>query len=187
MRLPASVEGGERLRIFCALRLPDETANRLASWQSSAFRGVPEIRPSPREHLHVTLAFLGHRPAEELEPIVSALRDAARAVEPARLSVRGYRETRSVAMLTFDDEDRRATTLAADLHERLVRLGVYEPERRKWLPHVTVLRFRRRPGLRPALPELEPFVTSDAAAFLSRLRPDGARYEVLESVAVGGR
>ena len=90
-------------------------------------------------------------------------------------------------MLTFDDEGHRASALAADLHERLAKLGVYEPERRKWLPHVTVLRFRRRPGLRPALPQLEPFVTSDAAAFLSRLRPDGARYEVLESVAVGGR
>ena len=37
------------------------------------------------------------------------------------------------------------------------------------------------------LPRLEPFVTSDAAAFLSRLRPGGARYEVLESVEVGGR
>ena len=90
-------------------------------------------------------------------------------------------------MLTFDDEGGRATALAANLHERLAALGVYEPERRKWLPHVTVLRFRRRPGLRPVLPGLEPFVPSDAAAFLSQLRPSGAQYEVLESMAVGGR
>jgi len=52
---------------------------------------------------------------------------------------------------------------------------------------VTVLRFRERPRLRPELPRLEPFATSDAAAYLSRLRPGGARYEVLESVEVGGR
>ena len=187
MNLPASVEGSERLRLFCALRLPDETTGRLAAWQGVAFEGVPEIRSSPRDHLHVTLAFLGHRPVEELDDILGALRDAARAAQPPLLSLRGYRETRSVGMLTFDDEDLRAAALAADLHERLAALGVYEPERRKWLPHVTVLRFRRRPRLQPALPELEPFVTSDAAAFLSRLRPDGARYEVLESVAVGGR
>src|SRR5215218_6628042 len=103
------------------------------------------------------------------------------------LSVRGYRETRSVGMLTFDDADGRAAALATDLHERLAALGVYEPERRKWLPHVTVLRFRKRPGLRPVLPDLEPFMPSDAAAFLSRLRPSGAQYEVLESMAVGGR
>jgi len=187
VNLPASVEGSERLRLFCALRLPEETAGELASWQDEAFGSVPEVRPSPRDHLHVTLVFLGHRPVEELAEIIGVLRDASRSAEPAVLSLRGYRETRSVGMLTFDDEDGRATALATDLHGRLAALGVYEPERRKWLPHVTVLRFRRRPHLRPVLPELPPFATSDAAAFLSRLRPDGARYEVLESVAVGGR
>jgi 2'-5' RNA ligase len=90
-------------------------------------------------------------------------------------------------MLTFDDEDGRAAALAADLHGGLEALGVYELERRRWLPHVTVLRFRSRPRLQPDLPVLEPFVTSDAAAYLSRLRPGGAQYEVLESVPVGGR
>ena len=187
MRLPASVEGSERLRLFCALRLPDETAERLAAWQHGAFAGVPEVRPLPREGLHITLAFLGHRPVGELDAILGALREAAAGAEPPLLSLRGYRETRSVGMLTFDDAEGRATALAADLHERLAALGVYEPERRKWLPHVTVLRFRKRPGLRPVLPDLEPFVPSDAAAFLSRLRPSGAQYEVLESMAVGGR
>lgn len=188
MSLPASVEGSERLRLFCALRLPDETAESLAAWQHEAFAGVPEIRPVPREHLHVTLAFLGHRPVDEIDSILGALREAATGARAPLLSLRGYRETRSVGMLTFDDEDGRAAALAADLHGRLAALGVYEPERRKWLPHVTVLRFQKRPGLRPALSDgLEPFMPSDAAAFLSRLRPSGARYEVLESMAVGGR
>jgi 2'-5' RNA ligase len=149
--------------------------------------GVPEVRPLPPEHLHLTLAFLGHRPVEELDAILEALREAAARAEPPLLSLRGYRETRSVGMLTFDDADGRAAALAVDLHERLAALGVYELERRKWLPHVTVLRFRKRPRLQPVLPDLEPFMPSDAAAFLSRLRPSGAQYEVLESMAVGGR
>ncbi len=157
------------------------------AWQHEAFTGVPEVRVLPRDHLHVTLAFLGHRPAEELDGILGALREAAARAEPPVLALRGYRETRSVGMLTFDDEGGRAAAFAADLHERLAGLGVYKPDRRKWLPHVTVLRWRRRPGLRPLLPGLEPFAPSDAAAYLSRLRPDGARYEVLESMAVGGR
>ena len=184
MTSAGSVGGDERLRLFLALELPPATLDDLTAWGSANLSGG---RIVAREHLHVTLAFLGHRPVEELEDVLGALRDAARTAQPPLLSLRGYRETRSVGMLTFDDEDRRAAAFAADLHERLAALGVYEPERRTWLPHVTVLRFRRRPRLQPALPELEPFVTSDAAAFLSRLRPDGARYEVLESVAVGGR
>jgi RNA 2',3'-cyclic 3'-phosphodiesterase len=186
VNLPARFEGDERIRLFCALRLPPETVERLVAWQGEQFADVGGRRV-PGEHLHVTLAFLGHRPVAELEAIVGALRETAGRSERPRLSLRGYRETRSVAMLTFDDEGGRAAALAADLHGRLEALGVYEPERRRWLPHVTVLRFRERPRLRPALPLLEPFVTSDAGAYLSRLRPGGAQYEVLESMAVGGR
>jgi RNA 2',3'-cyclic 3'-phosphodiesterase len=184
---PASVEGRDRVRLFCALRLPAETAEALVAWQRRAFAGVRGVRQLPGDQLHLTLAFLGHRPPGELDAIVGALREAAAGAKRPRLSPRGYRETRSVGMLTFDDEDGRAAALAAELHERLEALGVYEQERRKWLPHVTVLRFRERPHLRPSLPELGPFAPSDAAAYLSRLRPGGAQYEVLESVAVGGR
>jgi 2'-5' RNA ligase len=89
-------------------------------------------------------------------------------------------------MLTLEDEDGRATALAEDLFGRLERLGVYRQERRAWLPHVTVVRFRERPGLRPDLPELPPFGPSDAAVYLSRLRPTGAQYVVLESFGLGG-
>ena len=137
--------------------------------------------------LHITLAFLGHRPVDEVSAIIAALRRSAAAAERPLLSVRSYRETRSVAMLALDDEGGRAGLVARDLHEHLEALGVYERERREWLPHVTVLRFRARPRLRPALPDLEPFSPSDAAVYLSRLRPGGAQYEVLESVALGGR
>ena len=186
MKAPASFEGDERLRLFCALRLPEPTLDGLVAWQREAL-SVPRVRPVPREHLHVTLAFLGHRPSGELERIVGALREAAERAEPPKLAVRGYRETRSVGMLTCDDEGGRATAFAANLQQRLEALGVYERDRRGWLPHVTVVRFRERPRLRAALPALEPFVPSDAAAYLSRLRPGGARYEVLETVEVGGR
>jgi 2'-5' RNA ligase len=165
--------------------LPAETAERLVAWQREAFADVRDVRLLPAVHLHVTLAFLGHRPVEELEPVLEALRGASAGAEQLVLSMRGYRETRSVGMLTFDDEGGRAAALATDLHERLEALGLYERERRDWLPHVTVLRFRRRPRLRPPLPDLEPFAPSDAAAYLSHLRPGGAQYEVLESVVVG--
>ena len=187
MSRAATVESGERLRLFLALRLPNRILDQLVDWQQHELGNVSKARLVSRENLHATLAFLGHRPADEVDRIVGALRDAAGAAEQPLFSLRGYRETRSVGMLTFDDEGERAGALARDLHTRLEALGVYEPERRRWLPHVTVLRFRERPRLRTDLPALEPFAPSDAAAYLSRLRPGGAQYEVLESVALGGR
>jgi RNA 2',3'-cyclic 3'-phosphodiesterase len=183
MSSAASVSGDERLRLFLALRLPNDVLDEIERWQREQLRNVRAVR---REHLHVTLAFLGHRPAAELEPIVCALRDAAAGAGEIRLTPSRYRETRSVGMLVLEDEGGRAALLAGDVQERLERLGVYRREGRPWLPHLTVARWRERPRLRPETPPRRTFVPSDAAAYLSRLHPDGARYEVLESVVLGG-
>ena len=144
----------DRLRLFCALRLPDEAIAALVPWQLRHLEGAGRIVPP--ENLHVTLAFLGGRPAGELASIGAALRGAAADAGELRLRVRGYRETRSVGMLTFDDEGGRATALAERLHVALEELGVYRREHRPWLPHVTVLRFRERPRLQPPLPDADP-------------------------------
>ena len=181
----ASVGGRERIRLFCALTLPDEALDALVAWQHDALRC--DARALGRNHLHVTLAFLGHRPSSDLEPVAGALREAAReASSPLVLAPFRYRETRSVGMLVLSDEGKRAGTVAAAVHARLEALGVYEPETRPWLPHVTVLRFRRAPRLRPSLPELGAFGPSEAAVYHSVLRPGGAQYDVLYSFALGG-
>ena len=183
MSLPASVEGRDRARLFCGLRLPDQALDALQEWQSEH---IEDGRPVARDQLHVTLAFLGHRPVEELEPILGALREAAAAAGPIRLVPERYRETRSVGMLVMKDLGGQATRLADDLQSRLERLGVYERQQRQWLPHLTVVRFRERPRLQPPPPDLGEFSPSDAAAYHSVLRSSGAQYVVVESFALGG-
>jgi 2'-5' RNA ligase len=89
-------------------------------------------------------------------------------------------------MLLLDDEDDRATRLAERVGEGLERLGVYRREARRWLPHVTVLRFRRAPKLRPELPDLGRVSPSEVALYHSVLRPTGAQYEILQTVPLGG-
>ena len=107
--MAASVAGGERLRLFCALRLPDDTLGRLVRWQHEHLRAG---RIVPPENLHVTLAFLGSRPAGDVPAVASALRAAAANAADVRFRVRGYRETRSVGMVTFEDDGRRGRDLA---------------------------------------------------------------------------
>lgn len=183
MSSPGSVSGDERLRLFCALRLPEDVLDRIEPWQAEHLR---DGRIVPREHLHITMAFLGGRPAPELPAITAALATAARAAGEIVLSARRYRETRSVGMLVLDDSTGEGGGFAQRLFEGLEALGVYERERRPWLPHVTVLRFRTAPKLAPPVPDLGSFSPSDAAVYISRLRPSGAQYDVLETVALGG-
>jgi RNA 2',3'-cyclic 3'-phosphodiesterase len=175
------------MRLFYALRLPGETISRLVSWQDASFRSASGSRIVAPENLHFTVAFLGTRPAGELPDLLRALHEAAEAAGTGlELSLSRYRETRSVGMLVFDDAGGRAAAVAEDLFGKLETLGVYEREKRPWLPHVTVLRFHRAPRLRPELPELGAVSPSDLALYHSVLRPSGAQYHVLDSVALGG-
>jgi 2'-5' RNA ligase len=171
------VDGDERLRLFLALQLADDVVAKVSEWQARELRG----RVVPPGNLHVTLAFLGPRPAGELDAILGVLAGAANDAVPPHFEVTGYRETRAVGMLTLADAMGSGAELASRVHAELGELGIYKPEARPWLPHVTVLRYRERPRLRPAVPELGAFAPSGAAAFLSRLHPSGAVYEVLES------
>ena len=174
----ARVEGDEQLRLFLGLRLPDGALQGIVEWQA----GLGVGRIVPRDNLHFTLAFLGRQPRARLAEVVETLQRRCEGVGPFRFELSRYRETRSVGMLVFTAEDDGAQWLALGLQRDLLG-GV---ERETWLPHVTVLRFRERPRLRPELPELGPVVTSEAAAYLSLLRPTGAEYVVLESVGLGG-
>lgn len=179
MILPATVGGDDRIRLFVALELPDDVAAEFGRWGKQHLG-----RGRPVESFHVTLAFLGSQPRAALEPIVAALRRQVLSTEPFELEPVRYRETRSVGMLVLADPSARATSLAARVQRDLEDLGVYVRERRRWLPHVTVVRFREQPRLDPPLPEIGRFAPSGAAALLSRLHPTGARYEVLESCSL---
>jgi 2'-5' RNA ligase len=182
----ASVAGDERIRVFCGLRPSDETVACLAAWQAAHLPPGAGRIVAP-EHLHLTLAFLGRRPAEEVGAIGAELRAAAAAAGAVELRPLRYRETRSVGMVVYEDVDGTATALAEDVQARLERLGAYRREGRRWLPHVTVVRFREKAGLRLEPPNMCSIHDVRAALYRSDLGPGGARYTELETAALGGR
>jgi 2'-5' RNA ligase len=186
MSSPASVSGDERIRLFVAYTLVPDNREQLSAWQRTELAGS-RARLVPPEHLHFTIAFLGPQPREEIEPIAEVIASSAAGAGPMPLELRRYRETRSVGMLVFEDTTREATRVAEAIQRGLEKIGAYKPEGRPWLPHVTVLRFRTPPRLHPELPELGVVSPSEAAAYHSVLRHDGAQYDVLRSVALGGR
>jgi 2'-5' RNA ligase len=183
----------DRLRLFCALQLPGETVHELTAWQLEHLQGgnLRDGRIVPPANLHVTLAFLGSRPAGEVPAIVGGLRAAAAAAAPVELRPLRYRESGSVGMIVLEDMSGAATALAGDLAARLERLGVYRSERRPWLPHVTVVRFKQRAGLAPEVTNIRSIHVVRSALYRSQLGRGstgngGATYEALETAALGG-
>jgi len=185
------VAGDGRIRLFCALQLPESALDEVCEWQERALADAAG-RLVPRRDLHVTLAFLGTRPAAELAGIAEALR-AASAAAPRELELRPlrYRETRSrgaggVGMIVLEDVSGAATALAEDVQGRLEALGAYRRERRPWLPHVTVLRFRSPEGLAPEVANRCSIHVVRSALYRSLLGHGSARYDALETAALGG-
>jgi 2'-5' RNA ligase len=153
----------------------------------SAFAAAADrdgLRLLPRDHLHVTLAFLGERPDDEAEPIAAALRGVAAPVPGLALGEPAWLPPRRPGVLAVDlvDADGACARLQAALSAALHELDVYTPEERAFRPHVTVARIRRgaRVGRQvPAIPDRAAFAATALTLYRSRLSPKGARYEAL--------
>jgi 2'-5' RNA ligase len=183
----------EKARLFVALELPARVREQLVSWRSSAVGERDDLRLVASASLHVTLAFIGSRPVEELPAIAGAVSSAVSGLPPARLRVAGVKPVPSrrprLFALDLADLDGAAGAVQAAVSEALASGGYYKPERRPFWPHVTIARVRRGArrieplGLPPPAAE---FTARHVTLYRSHLSPRGARYEALERVALAG-
>lgn len=184
---PASPGPPAGLRLFVALELPDAARAALVAFRDAA--ADPAVwRPLPPEALHLTLAFLGRRPAGDVATVEGVLREAA---GPApRLAMAGGvllppRRAR-VLCAALSDLDGTLAELQARVSDGLAAAGVYVPEKRAFRAHATVARLRpreRAPRAVEAAPEPLDFHGEALTLFVSRLHPHGARYEPLVRVS----
>jgi RNA 2',3'-cyclic 3'-phosphodiesterase len=173
-----------RLRLFVALELPEAVRAALAAFRDAAAdRDV--WRPIPPEALHLTLAFLGARPEDDVATIEGVLRAAAGPAPRLALGAGLLLPPRRARVLCVhvEDPDGTLAALQARVSDGLAGAGVYEPEKRPYRAHATVarLRPRQRPprAIGAAPPEPLAFRGESVALFVSRLHPHGARYEAL--------
>jgi len=133
-------------RLFVAFDLPLEVERTVGDWQKAELGTHAEVRLA--QVLHVTLCFLGDRPQAELPAIVHGLEAISfsqlevRFSEPLFLPERGAKR---VLALGLEDGHDGLAALQQDVSQTLAALKVYKPEKRPYLAHLTVARFRR-PG-----------------------------------------
>lgn len=174
------------MRLFVGLELPASVRDGLVGWLRDQRAVRPLVRPVAEADLHLTLAFLGARPPHEVDLVADAALQVGATATCRGLSLGAPRwlPPRRPRALTVEVHDDRGdlATLASDLTGALDDAVGWRPER-PLLPHVTV--GRRDPGLplpdRPLAPTpaLE-FAAEALSVFRSELRPDGARYSLVE-------
>ena len=176
-------------RLFAALELPAPVRDALGAFGRAAAADDFALRPVRDDALHVTLAFLGHRALDDIDPAREAVRSVAAAVPSLSLGDPLWLAPRRPHVLTVEvlDADGAVFALQERVVEALVDAVGYEPERRRFRPHVTVARVRhgaapRRGGL-PEAPKAE-FAGEALVLYRSYLGGGPARYEALERVAL---
>ena len=124
------------VRIFAALDLPDDVAERLLA----LMKGVGGAKWRPRENLHLTLRFFGEVPEPVADDIDAALGEVAETNGPFELQLKGagsFGGADPHALWMGVKESPALTKLAADCEKAARRSGL-KPEPHKFVPHVTM-------------------------------------------------
>lgn len=178
------------MRAFLALPLPKATADALLAVQAT----LPVGRPVPEENLHLTLAYLG----DTSDDVLAALHDLLDSTGlPAP-------EVAFEGLGTFAEMERGLVFVGVTsnpvldaLHSKVAHLaraaGATLP-RRRFRPHVTVMRANRQPqgpardrlasalGLPVAIPG---FHARRLGLFQSELSSAGARHDLMADYPLG--
>jgi len=182
------------MRAFLAIPVPEEAAPVLQDVQAALEVG----RAVPPDNWHVTLAFLGDRPGDDLTRLHERLSEVAAPgfdMRIAGIDIFGGRAPR----LLFAGVDRSEPLVAlrGKLRAAVRATGIDLP-RERFRPHVTLARFRRRmtmletqriAGVLEGWGDLDAGVVpvESFALYRSHLSQDGAVYEPLAEYPLGQR
>lgn len=181
------------MRLFVALELAAPARTALGAWGADVAARDRALRATAPAGLHLTLAFLGARPPADVAPLEEALPAAvAGGPWPADLAVGDavWLPERRPSVLTVAvlDPEGALGLLQARVVEACREAVGWEPERRRFRPHVTVARLRRGSIPRTydvAQPPEVALPATGVALFSSVLEQAGARHEALARTLPG--
>jgi len=195
------------LRTFVALPLPPEVHRALKVLQDrlkrhTVLRTAPvgAVRWVDPESIHLTLAFLGDILPERVEPVKMALTVVARNVQSFEFQIGTLGafpnlNRPQVIWVGVQDPTSWLTLLHAAVNEALASLG-FQPEQRRFLPHLTLGRVQRNTNhaelhaVGEAIAGVSVGALGSAAAtelifFRSVLKPTGPEYTPLGTFKLG--
>lgn len=173
-------------RLFVAIPIPAFARERLAELH----RELPQLSWISRENIHLTLKFIGEVEKETQAAVQKKLHEIQ--VKPFLLAVSGVgifpdRGNPSVLWAGLGTAHPHLFQLHKQVNDLLFSIGI-EPDRRIYRPHITLSRCKgtSRESLHPFLRkhtsfETAPFRVEMFHLLASELRPDGPRYDCLES------
>ena len=161
-------------RLFIAVWPPEDVAAELTFLRRKDQRGVRFVRP---EDWHITLRFFGEADPDEVTGALAGINPP-----PARAHLGPAVDVISERALVIPVAGLDA--LAETVKQHTIRIG--QPDRKRFVGHLTVARVKPRFPMPSTLGSLvsAAFDVDEIALVQSRLHPQGARYETIETWSV---
>jgi 2'-5' RNA ligase len=167
-------------RLFVAIRPPEVVRDLLID----AMDDSPALRWVGDDQLHLTLRFIGEVERPLANDLAGGLERVRSPVFDLRISGVGKFEQRSGGALWAAVQPKEPVAALAAKVERAVQQVGVEPERRAFMPHITLARWNRRNVeavesflRRNADLSSQPFAVDRFILYESRLSRHGAHYE----------
>lgn len=184
----------QKKRVFVGLKISlyEEIQPAIVDLRQAFANTQGGLRPATRENLHLTLKFLGSVDESDLPKIDSIISEAASRHPRMHLNFAGIGLFKNSIWVGVK-ENLFLRTLALDLNHVFVSVGVF-PDRKLYVPHVTVARFDRNAKF-TLTPLMEKYVghewgfleVSEILLYKSETLSKGARYSILNSYKLKSR
>ncbi len=187
-------------RTFVAIKVPDDRAEKLQRLQTLIAPTLTGARWVEPDKFHVTLAFLGDVPDEDLNPICIAVAEAVKDFRPIDLAILGLgvfpdQERPRVVWAGLEGEIEAMGAIQKAIVAAVTNAG-YPPDDDRFHPHITLGRLKPKrdetTDCGPLLRHHErwrggSFHVSEVVTFASQFTAEGPAYVALGRAPLRGR
>jgi RNA 2',3'-cyclic 3'-phosphodiesterase len=185
------------MRTFIAIPLPDECKALLVSMQQELRTHGADVRWVAVPSIHLTLKFLGEVEPERIAEMSEALTAVSKSNQQFQLRLHGLgcfpnQKNPRVIWCGVGGEIDALLQLQQKVETACVALG-FAREERDFRPHLTLGRVTGKRNLQPLIDYIKigsglecSFTANHFNVYKSVLKPQGAIYTVLTTIALGG-
>ena len=137
----------QNIRLFLALNLKNDTLNTLSKTTEVLKNDFRDARWCNKDAMHLTIKFFGVIPLISVVKIGKAVKTVLEKTNPIRFEVKGVGgfpslENPRILWAGITDGKKEIAKLAQNISDELENYD-FIPERKKFVPHITIARFKR--------------------------------------------
>ena len=168
------------MRLFIAALIPEDIRTLLTNYINFLKHNIDGVKWEKSEKLHVTLKFLGDVDESKVEEISNLLGKLAHGYSPFNMSILdfgGFPDLKHPRVLYIGlSSNSELSKFHSELEQELSGFGFKEEDRR-FIPHITVARVKKRIHIKETLPITQSiFDITQIGLIKSELRPKGSVY-----------